>query len=221
KGGASRAAMGDQQPRVGPVLAADAHELPDAADGQILVTLDAGRRNDPAQLADDADGVLARRGLLLLCGSGEDSDQYGDGNSKKPEGPHTPGPRGGREGSTVPLYRGMEARPDAGSTRCSPGKRSAPGARGGGVTDVPQARLALGGLRLPRPRQQRMQQDRAERRGADAAQRELAELQRELAGTQDQGDGGDDQVPRVLDVHLDIDPGVGPGNCDHAATLDP
>src|SRR5690606_9704210 len=68
--------------RVGPVLAADAHELPDAADGQILVTLDAGRRNDPAQLADDADGVLARRGLLLLCGSGEDSDQYGDGNSK-------------------------------------------------------------------------------------------------------------------------------------------
>src|SRR5690606_8136947 len=102
-GGEAGAAMDDQQHRVGPVLAADAHELPDAADGQVLVTLDAGRRDDPAQLADDADGVLARRGLLLLCGSREDSDQYGDGNSKKPEGPHTPGPRGGREGSRVPL----------------------------------------------------------------------------------------------------------------------
>src|SRR5690606_34340043 len=102
-GGKTGAAVDDQQHRISPVLAADAHELPDAADGQVLVALDAGGRNDAAQLTDDADGVLVRRGLLLLCGSGEDSDQYGDGNSEEPEGPHTPGPRGGREGSRVPF----------------------------------------------------------------------------------------------------------------------
>ena len=47
--------------------------------------------------------------------------------------------------------------------------------------------------------EQRVQQDRAEGRGADAAQRELApaELQREVAGAQHQRDGGDDQVAVV------------------------
>src|SRR5581483_9528573 len=62
-------------------------------------------------------------------------------------------------------------------------------------------------LRLaPAAAQERVEQDGAERRGADAAHREAAELQREVAGAQHQGDGGDQHVAAVAEVDLVVDP---------------
>src|SRR5688572_4539143 len=49
--------------------------------------------------------------------------------------------------------------------------------------------------------EQRVQQDGAKGRGADAAHREAAELEREVAGAQHQRDGGDDQVLVLRKVH--------------------
>ena len=60
------------------------------------------------------------------------------------------------------------------------------------------------------PAQQRVQEDRAERRGADAAEREAAELQREVARAEHERDGRDDQVAVVGEVDLVVDPDLAP-----------
>jgi hypothetical protein len=64
--------------------------------------------------------------------------------------------------------------------------------------------------------QQRVQQDRAEGGGADAAQREAAELQREVAGAQHQRDGGHDQVAVLREVDPVVDPDLGARHGDQA-----
>src|SRR3954469_4286081 len=59
--------------------------------------------------------------------------------------------------------------------------------------------------------QQGVEQDRAEGRGTDAAHRELAELQGEVAGADHQGDRGDQHVAAVGEVDLVVDPDAGAG----------
>src|SRR5690606_40502946 len=58
----------------------------------------------------------------------------------------------------------------------------------------------------PLPPQQRPQHDGTEGCGADAAERELAELERVVAGAQDQGDGGhqDRKSTRLNSSHVKI-----------------
>src|SRR6186713_3258531 len=81
----------------------------------------------------------------------------------------------------------------------------------GRVQMAMRAMLARGRLHVGRIRdrhagrgaavQQRVEQDRAEGRGAYATQREGAELEREVASAQHQGDGRDDQVLVLREVH--------------------
>src|SRR2546429_255174 len=50
----------------------------------------------------------------------------------------------------------------------------------------------------------------------DAAQREVAELEREVARAQDQGDGRHDQVLVLREVHAVVHPDLGAGHGDQA-----
>ena len=61
-----------------------------------------------------------------------------------------------------------------------------------------------------------MDQDGAEGRGADAAEREAAELEREIAGAENQGDRRDQQVSAVGEVDLVVDPDARAGDGDQA-----
>src|SRR5437867_7676569 len=99
---------------------------------------------------------------------------------------------------------------------CSPIAALAISARGIRARTRP-LRLDLGLARLGlAPAQQQVQRDRAEGRGADAAERETAEAQREVTGAEHQRDGGDDQVGVVAEVDLVVDPDLRSGDRDQA-----
>src|SRR5690606_13979246 len=72
-----------------------------------------------------------------------------------------------------------------------------------------RARPSAGGRR--RSAEQLVEQDGAEGRGPYPAQREAAELDRQIAGTDDQRDADHDEVARIREVDpvLDPDPSAG------------
>jgi methyl-accepting chemotaxis protein-1 (serine sensor receptor) len=120
------------------------------------------------------------------------------------------------------------AQPDAGlaavahlrrADRPRPVQGSRPGATPGQFAGPAQRQAHGCPLRRPAllpAAQQRVQDDRAEGRGTDAAQREVAQLDGEVARAQHQRDRGHDQVAVVAEVHLVHHPDAGPGDGDEA-----
>ncbi|MPL82849.1 hypothetical protein SDC9_28798 [bioreactor metagenome] len=63
-----------------------------------------------------------------------------------------------------------------------------------------------GGSGLPAEAEQLIEEQRGERRGADAAKRELADPQGEVAATEDQRDARGEEVARIGEIDLRLDP---------------